>query len=220
MSQYARLQSLHSMREEVETERRKMLDEIARLDQEAAILDELVRNYVQLTGATVETQVVASEGRMTDVPPRTSPPTTNTIRTEILHLMRDVGKPLHYRLELLPLLLQRGVQFSSDNPSGSLSAHLSEDSRFVKVPGRPGYWGLASWRLRSGDPPPSEPLKPPDEIENEQASDSSVREERTEGPLKPAQNTLLGRTEMRPQWVEIPNPPLPKRHVHEPGMMA
>jgi len=205
------------MRAEVEAERQELLEQVARLSQEADMLDEALRHYAQIVGAST----IAPEEPNTIPHSRSDSTTANSIRDEMLAVMREAGVPLHYRVEMLPLLLQRGVQFTGKNPAGALSAHLSEDARFVKAEGRPGYWTLASWVVDRGNNP-----KSPDTPE-QSPIESSAREERADEPAesdKPPpggqQPPLVSREGEHSPWAPIPNAHLLKRHHHESGMMA
>ncbi|MBI3160627.1 MAG: winged helix-turn-helix domain-containing protein [Chloroflexi bacterium] len=52
--------------------------------------------------------------------------------------------PYHY-VDLANELMSKGIYISGKNPSANLLAHMSRDSRFVRI--APGTYGLADWGL-------------------------------------------------------------------------
>lgn len=216
MSHLTRLESLQAMRAEVETERDDLREQLNRLTQEADMLDGLLEHYAQIADVSGRMSIVTPEHRAGNGRPQSSskPGTTTSIRNEILELLREVRKPLHYRLEMLPLLLQRGVQIASKNPASSLSAHLSEDARFVKQEGHPGYWTLAPWVFDRGNTSKSA------EMPESASQEPSAREEQVEEPpIAEGQSAFIVREGDHSPYVIIPNAHLLKRR-HEGSAMT
>ncbi len=67
------------------------------------------------------------------------------LRNMMVDIFKSERRSLHHRIELIPLLEKRGIKISSGNPAGLITAHLHNDPRFRKTPGKPGNWELASW---------------------------------------------------------------------------
>jgi len=65
-----------------------------------------------------------------------------SLRNEMVQILRDTGKPLHYT-ELRNQLENRGVSINGVDKAKTVGAHLSNDPRFKKL-GK-GMWALASW---------------------------------------------------------------------------
>lgn len=64
------------------------------------------------------------------------------IRNQIVEILQEVGRPIYYR-DFVELLGLRGVSVRGKDSSKTISAHLSNDERFIKV--GQGLWALSSW---------------------------------------------------------------------------
>lgn len=90
--------------------------------------------------------IAGIEATLADCPPPAERPEgePKQLRNAIHDLLREVGEPLHYR-EMLARLQERGVAINGKSPTRTLSAHLSNDFRFLPV--GDGKWGLEVWRM-------------------------------------------------------------------------
>ena len=67
---------------------------------------------------------------------------------EVQHIFEEIGRPLHYRTELYPLLIDRGVRVAGQDPARNLGAYLSGDKEGAFIAFGEGRWGLAKWQVK------------------------------------------------------------------------
>ena len=86
------------------------------------------------------------------------PSNTQALRDELFKHLATVGRPLH-RNELFEHLKSVGIHVNGQNPVGNMTAHMSQDARFVSF--GEGKWGLAIWQAPPPPPPVGRPTPPP-----------------------------------------------------------
>ncbi len=209
MSHQTRLETLQALKAEVLAEAQELLKRMDELRHEESLLNDLLQHYASTSNAVA----IMPEPRPIQVRLRVSPSGTS-IPNEIVAVLRDAGQPLHYRHEILPRLLERGVKITGQDLARNVSAHL-QDPRFARVPDRPGYWTLAMWVSDRGGN--AEPLETPGKAIEQQP----VADEQTDKPLAPAGPLAVPENqEGHRQWVEVANPALLKRRYEGSTMMT
>ena len=72
-------------------------------------------------------------------------------RSEVVELtiqvLESAGKPMHYRRELYPLMLQSGLNLAGRDPARNFAAYLSGDTERRFAPYGEGNWGLRRWSV-------------------------------------------------------------------------
>lgn len=65
---------------------------------------------------------------------------------EVLRIFEETGAPLHYRTELYPTLIERGIRVAGQDPARNLAAYLSGDKERLFDSFGEGRWGLRIWK--------------------------------------------------------------------------
>ena len=81
-----------------------------------------------------------------------------SLRNAMEEILNDAGEPMHYGA-IHDELIARGVPVSGRDPKKNVSAHLSNDDRFVAVGS--GKWGLRRWANADSERKPTEKAPEP-----------------------------------------------------------
>lgn len=164
MSTESAIAKLRSIFDDLEAEREQLQGQIASINArlaEIAIQRDKLRDFIldfsdvsqtetaEQTVAMGELEESSPDELVDEKRKKATSVAPKGLRNAILEIFREQKRPLHHRTELIPLLERRGMFITSENPAGVVGAHLSNDSRFIKTPLRPGYWQLASWIAES-----------------------------------------------------------------------
>lgn len=143
----------------LEDERRLRVDERSRLQRQVDLIDRKIAALdvlLEVDADTVDTSVTRDTPRVAVPSPRPLAPAPRGIRHATYELLHDMGYPMHYKQEIYPMLLARGVEIRGNDPINNLTSQLSHDERLERYGN--GYWGLAEWHK---NPPKQSPTPVP-----------------------------------------------------------
>lgn len=160
---------------QLDKERESLSAQIAEIDRRAEAL-RLAHDYLTRLHEEAQAETINSA------------PVKN-LRNEMVQILRDAGKPLHYT-ELRNQLETRGLTINGVDKAKTVGAHLSNDTRFKKL-GK-GMWALASWAASVSQ------LDNDDELEHDTDEDSPAHEPEEPSDLALSEREWDSLIEMQP----------------------
>lgn len=155
------VKSLQDALREVEREVEVRARDLEQRRQHAQSLRQMIAFYGAQEEATARDEAAAAGGDGAARMVRAAPQDTKVARNALYEILRETGRPMHYRV-LLDALIARGVRVEGKDPGNNVRSHLSHDGRFVPVGG--GVWDLASRAAAPRETPVAAPAVAPQPV--------------------------------------------------------